>query len=75
MHPYYSIPLSFALGGTLGIAIYLLVLKPLIRKKATVVILMIATLAVDIILLGILGTYSDALSNITRKATKKFIWA
>lgn len=74
VHPYYSLPLSFLLGGALGMAIYVLVLKPLIRKEATVVILMIATLAVDIILLGILGAYSDALGAATRKATKKFIF-
>lgn len=74
LHPYYSMPLSFILGGTLGIAIYVLVLRPLIKKEATVVILMIATLAVDIILLGILGAYSDALGGVTRKATKKFIF-
>jgi branched-chain amino acid transport system permease protein len=74
VHPYYSLPLSFLIGGGLGVAIYVLVLKPLIRKEASVVTLMIATLAVDIILLGILGAYSDALSSATRKATKKFIF-
>lgn len=74
IHPYHSLPLSFLLGGGLGVAIYLLVLKPLIRKGAVVVTLMIATLAVDIILLGILGAYSETLSGAVRKATKKFIF-
>jgi branched-chain amino acid transport system permease protein len=74
IHPYYSLPVSFVLGGGLGIAIYLLVLKPMIKKEAMVVTLMIATLAVDIILLGILGAYSEALGGIARKATKKFIF-
>jgi branched-chain amino acid transport system permease protein len=74
VHPYYSLPISFLLGGALGVAIYVLVLKPLIRKEATVVTLMIATLATDIILLGVLGAYSDSLSQATRKATKKFIF-
>lgn len=54
--------------------IYSLVLRPLIRKEATVVTLMIATLAVDIIFMGILGAYSETLSSITRMATTKFIF-
>ncbi len=74
MHPYYSLPVSFLLGGALGVGIYALVLRPMIRREAMVVTLMIATLAVDLILLGILGAYSDALSQLTRRGTKKFIF-
>lgn len=74
LHPYYALPISFLLGGFLGIGIYLFVLKPMIRKEAVVVTLMIATLALDIIFLGILGAYSEALSSAVRKATKKFIF-
>jgi branched-chain amino acid transport system permease protein len=74
IHPYYSLPVSFILGGGLGIAIYTLVLKPMIRKEAMVVTLMIATLAVDLILLGFLGAYSDTLAELTGKGTKKFIF-
>jgi len=66
--------ISLALGGLLGIAIYVLVLKPLIIRGARVVILMIATLAIDLILLGSIGAYSDYLAAITKKATKKFIF-
>jgi branched-chain amino acid transport system permease protein len=73
IHPYYSIPLVFVMGGLLGVAIYMGVLKPLISRGAEVVILMIATLAVDLILLGLLGSYSDYLGVITKKSAKKFI--
>ena len=34
IHPYYSIPLSFILGGIVGIGIYALVIRPMIRKEA-----------------------------------------
>jgi len=74
IHPYYSLPLSFILGGGLGVAIYAFVLRPMIRKEAMVVTLMIATLAVDLILLGVLGAYSDSLAELTGKGTKKFIF-
>ncbi len=74
LHPYYSLPFSFIFGGAIGVGIYSLVLKPLIRKEATVVTLMIATLAVDIVLIGILGASSETLSSLTRMATTKFIF-
>jgi|Deesub1362A_J573_1020465.scaffolds.fasta_scaffold00679_2 branched-chain amino acid transport system permease protein len=69
-----SIPISFVLGGVLGVLIYVLVLKPLIAKGAEVVMLMIATLAVDLILLGCLGAYAGYLGSITKKGAVKFIF-
>lgn len=74
LHPYYSLLFSFIIGGGIGVGIYAFVLRPLVRKEATVVTLMIATLAVDLILLGILGAYSETLADLTKKATKKFIF-
>ena len=74
LHPYYSLPFSFIFGGAIGVGIYSLVIRPLIRKEAMVVTLMIATLAVDMILIGILGAYSETLHSLTRMATTKFIF-
>ncbi|MEM3552526.1 MAG: branched-chain amino acid ABC transporter permease [Candidatus Bathyarchaeia archaeon] len=74
IHPYYSLPISLIFGGFLGLIVYVSVLKPLIAREAKVVILMIATLAVDLILLGAIGAYSDYLSITTKKAAKKFIF-
>jgi len=74
IHPYASIPVAFILGGLLGLATYLFVLRPLIRKEASIVTLMIATLAWDLILLGTIGAYSDYLAKLTRKTSTKFIF-
>ncbi len=74
VHPYYSLVFSFLLGGGVGAGIYALVLRPMIRREANVVTLMIATLAMDLILLGIIGAYSDTLSDVTKKSAKKFIF-
>jgi branched-chain amino acid transport system permease protein len=74
VHPYLSIPVAFVLGGGLGVVIYTGVLRPLINRGAQIVILMIATLAVDLILLGLIGAYSDYLGMITKKSAKKFIF-
>lgn len=74
LHPYYSLLLSFFFGGTTGVGIYSLILRPLIKKEASVVTLMIATLAVDVILIGIFGAYSETFSSITHTATTRFIF-
>jgi len=74
IHPYASVPLAFALGGLAGVAVYALALKPLLKREASIVTLMIATLAVDLILLGFFGAYSDFLEGLTGKSAKKFIF-
>ncbi len=74
VHPYTSIPVAFLAGGLLGIAVYVLVLRPLIGREASGVILMIATLALDLVLLGIMGAYSEVLRGVSGKPTTKFIF-
>jgi branched-chain amino acid transport system permease protein len=60
---YYSIPFSFLLVGGTAVAIYRFVLKPLSARGASIVSLMISTLAIDIAFIGIFGIYSDLLAN------------
>jgi branched-chain amino acid transport system permease protein len=74
VHPYYTLPLSVIIGGAVGGGIYVFILKPMVKKGVRVVTLMIATLAVDLIFLGILGAYSETLSSLTGRPTKKFIF-
>ncbi|ADB58370.1 branched-chain amino acid ABC transporter permease [Archaeoglobus profundus] len=74
IHPYHSLPLCFLFGGLLGLATYLIALRPLIGRGASVVTLMIATLAWDILLLGVIGAYSGFLSSITKKSTTNFLF-
>jgi branched-chain amino acid transport system permease protein len=63
LSPYASIPFSFLAGGLGALAIYLGVLGPLARRGASIVALMIATLAIDIAFIGIIGAYADYLAN------------
>ena len=74
IHPYTSLPLCFISGGLLGLATYVFVLRPLIRREASIVTLMIATLAWDLILFGVIGAYSGYLSKATHKPAMKFIF-
>lgn len=60
MPPYPLMPLGFLLGGIASLATYLLVIKPLSSRGASIVQLMIATIAVDLFgstLLYILSDY------------------
>jgi len=73
IHPYQSLPVAFVFGGALGLATYVVVLRPMIKKGSTVVTLMIATLAWDLILLGIMGAYSEYMSK-TFHTGMKFVF-
>jgi len=70
--PYYSVPASFVIGGMVAVLMYLFVLKPLAARGASLVSVMIATLAVDIAFIGIFGIYSDLLSNIYQVYDSKY---
>ena len=70
--PYLTLPVAFFAGGGVAVAMYLLVLRPMTRRGANIVVLMIATLAVDIILNALVAafffdyigkTYSKFLAN------------
>jgi branched-chain amino acid transport system permease protein len=49
---YLATPIGFLLGGIVAVVMYAGVLRPLIRRGSSIVMLMIATLAVDIIFTG-----------------------
>lgn len=57
--PYLTAPLSIILGGVVAVLIYLIILRPLIRRGSSLVVLMIATLAVDIIFIGIFDIFVE----------------
>jgi branched-chain amino acid transport system permease protein len=75
INPYESLPLSFLVGGLIAIGIYLIVLRPLSRRGAPIISLMIATLAVDIIFVGIFGIYSDYLYQVKKVYDAKLFFA
>jgi branched-chain amino acid transport system permease protein len=51
--PYLTTPIAFIFGALASIIVYLGVLRPLIRRGSSLVILMVATLAVDIVFTGV----------------------
>lgn len=61
--PYLSLPLGFALGAAAGGILYVLTIRPLMKRGANFVVLMIATLAFDLLLLSVFNIYADYLAR------------
>jgi branched-chain amino acid transport system permease protein len=61
--PYFTTPLGILFGGAVAVLMYLIVLRPLIRRGSGLIVLMIATLAVDIIFTGIFELFVDYMGS------------
>ncbi len=74
-NPYQFLPFVLVIGGLAALVQYLLVFRPLIRKGVTIVGLMIATLAIEFILLSLLNIYADYLSTTFKVRSRYFLLA
>jgi len=72
-NPYLGLPVAFILVGAESLLLFFLVLEPLRKAKSTVAVLMIATLAWHIAILGFLGAYADSLATILRIPSRNVI--
>jgi len=70
---YYGLPLAFMLGALTALALYTFALKPLIGRGASIITLMVATIAFDLVLLAILNIYADYVVN-TFKVTSRYFY-
>ena len=70
--PYVAIPIAFVISGMVAVALYTLILKPLIRKGASQAIQMIATLAFDLIVIAILNIFADYIINTYKVTSREF---
>ena len=62
-NPYLGAPLAFVLVGGLGLLLFYAVLEPMRRRHSSTVMLMVATLAFDIVLFGVLNIVADYLAS------------
>ncbi|NJE09160.1 branched-chain amino acid ABC transporter permease [Thermococcus sp. M39] len=74
INPYFAVPLSFILGGIIGVITYTFILKPLIKRNASLEMLMIATLAWDIILFGVIGAFAESISTVVKSPATQFVF-
>ncbi len=70
--PYVAIPFAFVLSGGIALALYTFILKPLIRKGASQAIQMIATLAFDLVLIGLLNITADYIVKTFQVISREF---
>jgi len=72
-NPYHFLFLPFIIGGTIALAQFVIIFRPLLRRGATIIGLMITTLAIEFILLAILNIYADYLSRMLKWRSRYFL--
>jgi branched-chain amino acid transport system permease protein len=72
-NPYHFLFLAFTVGGLIALAQFVIVLRPLMRRGASIVGLMIATLAIEFVLLAVLNIYADYLSKVFKLKSRYFL--
>jgi branched-chain amino acid transport system permease protein len=72
LSPYLGVVPSFFFGGAIALTLYLAVLKPLLDRGANYVILMVATIAYDMILLSLINIVADYLNRVYKILTRLF---
>ena len=70
--PYAALPIAFAISGLVAVSLYTFILKPLIRKGASQAILMIATLAFDLIIIAMLNITADYIVKTFQVTSREF---
>ena len=74
-NPYHYLFVAVLVGGALALTQYLLVFRPLIRRGASNVVLMVATLAMELVLLSVLNIYADYLTKTFKIRSRYFFLA
>lgn len=72
LSPYYSLPFSFVFGGFAALALYKIILKPLMTRGASIISLMIATFAYSSLLAGIINIYADYVTRTYKVWSRPF---
>jgi branched-chain amino acid transport system permease protein len=62
-NPYAGLPVAFVVVGIVGLALFYSVLEPLRRRNSPTVMLMIATLSIDVMLTGVINIHADYLTS------------
>ncbi len=73
MPTYYSVILSFIVVALIGVAVYLGVIYTLKRAGAPEILLLISTIAVDIILIAVLNIQADYIQEVHKLNSRGFL--
>ncbi len=75
LSPYSLLLLALVIGGLVSLSQYWLIFKPLIRRGTSVTGLMITTLAIELIIMGLINIYADYLSNVLKIRSRYFLYS
>ena len=70
--PYVAVPVAFLASGAAAVGLYVLILKPLIRRGSPQAILMIATLAFDLVLIASINILADFIVRTYHVTSREF---
>ncbi len=70
--PYLFLPVAFLVSGFVALLLYKAILKPLMRRGASTILLMVATIAFDMLLIASLNIFADYLSRAHRITSRYF---
>ncbi|OYT68068.1 MAG: branched-chain amino acid ABC transporter permease [Candidatus Wolframiiraptor sp. EX4484-121] len=73
INPYLSMGFGFILGGLLALILYQVILKPLLDRGASYIVLMIATIGYDMILYSLINILADYLNKTYKISTRLYI--
>lgn len=73
LNPYYCLPMAFLLSALASLALYKLIIKPLMNREASIDHLMIATLGYDMLIFAVLNIYADVLTEVYKIKTRGFM--
>jgi len=71
--PYIYLPLAFVVCAAIALVLYLLVIEPLRKRKASSIMLLVSTLACDLVFLSIMNIYADYLQKAFKLPSKNFL--
>ena len=74
-NPYQYLFLAPIICGLIALAQYVIVFRQLIRRGATIVVLMFTTLAIEFILLALINIYADYLSRVFKIRSRYFLFS
>jgi branched-chain amino acid transport system permease protein len=71
--PYEFLPIGFLLGGLANLILYFAAIRPLSRRGSSLISLMVATIAYDLVLVALLNIYADYIGTAFKIASRDFI--
>lgn len=72
LNPYVALPFAFLTGGLASIAVYALAIRPISKRGGSIVHLMVATLAAEVVFSGIVNAFADYLQKSFRVYSRAF---